>query len=277
MPDLLNYACNSFSFRYALDESLYPGTYIMHTHEETEIYVFVRGKGKYIVEGTEYSLMPRDILIMRNAEAHMPVMDENEPYERVVFSINPSFLDKLDPSKSILRPIYDRSLGDRNRYHACDYPDFVWAILEQIMHCPYADTNLLRLLLIGAATTILTAIAHAFDSDIHNDLQKTRLETRIIQYVNAELGNDLSLDKISERFYISKSQLCKIFKEATGTSLWEYVSIKRLISAREMILSGVSAKNACISSGFHDYSAFYRAYKSKFHVSPGHDKAPHVQ
>ena len=38
MPDLLEYKCHDFTFRHALDESLYPGTYIMHTHEEIEIY-----------------------------------------------------------------------------------------------------------------------------------------------------------------------------------------------------------------------------------------------
>ena len=38
--------------------------------------------------------------------------------------------------------------------------------------------------------------------------------------------------------------------------------------ARNSILSGSSAIAACQSSGFNDYSAFYRAYKEKFGVSP---------
>jgi len=73
---------------------------------------------------------------------------------------------------------------------------------------------------------------------------------------------------LSERFFISKNHLNRVFKNATGVTVWEYIKLKRLIMARNSIFSGTPAIIACQSSGFNDYSAFYRAYKERFGVSP---------
>ena len=50
----------------------------------------------------------------------------------------------------------------------------------------------------------------------------------LVAYINSNLAGDLSLDALSDRFYLSKSQLGRLFKQATGSSIWEYVLIKRL-------------------------------------------------
>lgn len=272
MPNLRYYECEDFIVRHALDQSLTPGTYKMHVHEDIEIYFFLRGKGYYIVEGTEYKLMPRDILIIRNAEAHMPRIDPGEPYERLVYNVQPAFLDKVDPSGTLHRMIYDHPLGQCNAFHADDYSENVWKNIEHFIQEQTADSHLLRLSAMGRLISILSELAYVYEKAKIPLPANDRLPSQIIRYVNEELFSELSLESISAHFFLSKSQLGKIFKAATGSSVWEYICIKRLIAAREMILSGYAAKDACISCGFKDYSAFWRAYKHKFNVSPSHDR-----
>ena len=50
------------------------------------------------------------------------------------------------------------------------------------------------------------------------------------------------------------------FREETGTSIHNYLSDKRLLAARDLIQSGLSATDACFRCGFRSYSAFSRAY-----------------
>ena len=95
----------------------------------------------------------------------------------------------------------------------------------------------------------------------------------IIEFVNQNLSGDLSLDAIAAGFYLSKSQLSRSFKKATGSTLWDYVLIKRLFLARSLIREGESISGACERSGFREYSSFYRAYKKRFGVSPNQDRA----
>ena len=67
------------------------------------------------------------------------------------------------------------------------------------------------------------------------------------------------------------AEISRIFHQATGSSLWEYVTIKRLLAARAMIQRGEPAGTACLACGFSDYSAFFRAYRSHFGHVPRQD------
>jgi AraC-like DNA-binding protein len=94
---------------------------------------------------------------------------------------------------------------------------------------------------------------------------------KIIKHINDHLFEQLSLKEISEMFYISQSQLNRIFRRATGSPVWEYITIKRLIAARSQIQKGLPAGKVCTICGFKDYSSFYRLYKERFGVSPKQD------
>ena len=118
----------------------------------------------------------------------------------------------------------------------------------------------------------MSIIKTAFDKRTKNQSSYGKpvqlLSNEILAYINSNLSRELSLDLLSKRFFISKNHLNRIFKIATGVTVWEYVKLKRLIMARNSILTGSSAIEACQNSGFNDYSAFYRAYKERFGVSP---------
>ena len=93
----------------------------------------------------------------------------------------------------------------------------------------------------------------------------------LVNFINRHLSDNLSLEILSNHFYLSKSQLNRIFKVGTGTSIWEYILLKRLMGARNLIKSGVGVVKASQQFGFSDYSAFYRAYKKHYNVSPKSD------
>ena len=94
---------------------------------------------------------------------------------------------------------------------------------------------------------------------------------QIIDYVNHHLTDNLSVDTLANRFFLSPSQFSRIFKQATGSSVWSYITIKRLMLARSQIQNGVQPTDAARNSGFHDYSCFYRAYMNRFGRMPKQD------
>ena len=94
----------------------------------------------------------------------------------------------------------------------------------------------------------------------------------VITYINEHLSEELSLELLSGHFYLSKPQLSRRFKQMTGTSIWEYIIIKRLMQARRLIRSGEQVMIAAQQCGFRDYSAFYRAYKGRYGRSPQEEK-----
>jgi AraC-like DNA-binding protein len=120
------------------------------------------------------------------------------------------------------------------------------------------------------------ALATAYLHDVLGVPEDEAVDTsdnavKIIKHINDHLFEQLSLKEISEMFYISQSQLNRIFRRATGSPVWEYITIKRLIAARSQIQKGLPAGKVCTICGFKDYSSFYRLYKERFGVSPKQD------
>ena len=105
--------------------------------------------------------------------------------------------------------------------------------------------------------------------------QKTdsELVVAIITYVNEHLGEIKSLDEIEQNFYFSRSYLNRIFKKKTGSTIWNYIILKRLLNAQNDIKMGKSAALAAAMNGFSDYSSFYRQYKKQFGTSPILDRS----
>ena len=102
------------------------------------------------------------------------------------------------------------------------------------------------------------------------DVQETTPQ-RILRYVNQHLFENISLASVSRAFFLSASQLSRVFRQATGSSVGEYIRVKRLLAARERILAGSSPADACAACGFRDYSTFFRAYRERFGCAPSRD------
>jgi AraC-like DNA-binding protein len=91
---------------------------------------------------------------------------------------------------------------------------------------------------------------------------------RILEYINEHYQEDLSLDDLANRFFISKYHLSREFNRIVGTSVYRYIIQKRLIMARQMMAAGTSTSEVSQLCGFGDYSNFYRAFTNEYQISP---------
>lgn len=269
MPHIFSYRDGELYSHHSLDPVPDPDAYSMHVHEMMEIYYFISGKGAYLVEGTTYPLEPGDIMILRTAESHRLTIDPSEPYERIAIHFSPAVLEKIDPSMGLLRPFLERPLGQRNHYSGRD-PRYthLQSVFRDFTFENIPDT---RLNLIGRLLLFLTALNGVFDGPDSAGIPDNSLSGQVVRYVNSQLFTPLSLQTVADHFYRSRSQISRIFHQATGSSFWEYVSIKRLLAAREMIQRGEKTGHAALVCGFSDYSVFYRAYKNHFGHAPKDD------
>ncbi len=264
MAEYFSYSDEDISMNYRRDEHPLPSGFRMHTHESYELYYFAGGSGVYRVEGTPYPLERGDILIMRPAEAHYIDITENRPYTRLSVNFKPELLSGIDPNGRLLEPFNNRKIGTFNRFRAENFKSNAYSVfIKNII----TDSTDRRVQTITNLLPLLNEISLAFSSVTETEVNKS-LDSRIISYINRHISDNITLDDICDRFYISKSHLCRIFKKATASTMVEYITVKRLVNARQLILSGTPPTKAYLQCGFRDYSVFYRAYKNKYGVPP---------
>ena len=239
----------------------------MHTHQNIEVYCFLKGRGVFHIEGSEYPLESGDVLIMQPAESHYIDIDCSLPYERIVLNFSPDYLTVLDPVGYLLLPFTQRPGGKLNIYKSSEFPGGSLS-LWQAMMSPIGDPHVN---LLSGLLPLLNQICLLWQQR-REDPQPDTPAYRIIRHVNAHLEEPLSLDELSTRFYLSKSQLCRLFKKATGTTIWHYITVKRLAKAQELIAGGAHPTHIYTRCGFNDYSTFYRAYVQYFGCCPRDDR-----
>lgn len=265
MHELFQYSDAALYAHHSLD--IHPQDFPIHAHEMYEIYYFLSGDCSYLIEGCEYVLKPHDLLLTRSAEAHKMVLHADAPYERIVIHFHPSLLAQLDPDGLLLRPFTDRPLGTRNLYRSADDTPARWRSCFDLLRLPAVSAAQTRLHVIQCLLGILDSIAFAGAASADAS-QAADHACDLIRYVNAHLFEDLSLRSISEAFFLSPSQLNRLFRRASGSSCWSYIQLKRLLAARELLRQGQPATAVCEACGFRDYSAFYRAYRAQFGAAP---------
>ena len=103
-------------------------------------------------------------------------------------------------------------------------------------------------------------------------IERSSLTAKIMTYINENLLTLKNTQQIADAMYMSQSQLYRVFRAHAGLSAWDYVRIKRLFTAQEMLRNGIHPSNAATECGFQEYSTFYRAYKKQFGHKPQDDQ-----
>lgn len=273
MVTFCDYSDSFINFHHSVDQHPDDADFTMHVHEKYEIFYFISGDAAYLIEGSRYPLEPGSLLLMRPTETHRAKILSSKTYERYSLHFSPELLKIIDPELQLLEPFTGRPLGQNNLYRPSDFKGRQPLELFESMCIPVSDDKEQRIEILTHLYPLLGVIRHAFRQREGAEINPVSrsLSEELIAYINLHLYDELSLESLANHFFLSTSQLGRRFKQATGTSVWEYITIKRLMAAREKIKSGTPIGSVFHECGFHDYSSFYRAYVRRFGVSPKED------
>lgn len=248
--------------------------YALHCHNAYEVYYFMDGEVDYMVEGTKYEPAPDSILLLSPHMFHGVKVKSEKPYRRFTVHFDSGVLG-IDRRRLLLSSFGTvvQTPGQKIYYENVSNHQIPFYLerLQEYRKNPYPEMRE-QLIVIGIEA-LLAGILTMVQSEnaIREDPCPDNI-SEIIWYLNRNLKEEITLDMISERFFISKHHLNKVFRKATGTTVVDYLIRKRISMAQHLLINGLSAQEAAAEVGFDDYSSFYRSYMRVTGHSPAQDK-----
>jgi len=242
-----------------------------HHSKHNEILIFVDGNSKMAVEGSEYYLNPYDIMIIRSSEMHrMYHIEPTKPYERYVWHIPDNFFIKNN-CEELSKVFMARSSGEGNRIPGELVKDsYVSDILKKTDEYASMPDNVPQSVMRGKLIELLFHL-NILHSKVITETTTDTTVRNVIKYINDNISEKLSLDAISDNFFMSKSYLCHKFKNHTGLTVNQYIKHKRFIKVRELSAEGMNLSDASIKAGFGSYSNFYKTYLAETGHAPSEE------
>ena len=240
-----------------------------HYHEFYKVLLLVSGSGSYMVDGSRYAVQSGDIILVGSHTVHRPEFEPGAAYERIILYISPEFLKRSSGPDCdlaecfrvahVLRP----GEAERKRLFAQ-----AAALERELGEEDYGQS----ILCAGAVLGLLVRIGRSLRrGDIPRPGPQTPGNERvadIVRYLDRHLTEDICIESLSERFYLSKYHMMRLFRRETGSTIHGYLTERRLALARELMASGLSATDACFRAGFRSYCSFTRAYGKRFGSTP---------
>ncbi len=100
----------------------------------------------------------------------------------------------------------------------------------------------------------------------NEELFRSALEAKA--FIDQHLSENISLDTMALQAGISKYHFIRVFKSVFGISPYKYQKSKQLELAKYDLLSGEDIISTAIRYGYPDVSAFSKAFKKLFGLSP---------
>lgn len=246
-----------------------------HYHTFHKLIIFLSGRCSYGVEGRSYSLTPGDLVLVPQGCIHRPEAEPGAPYERVILYISPQYLQSRSTPDCDLERCFQLA---RQRFSfvvrsARSRRELV--SMAQAMEQAAGPGFGRELMQESCFLQFLIRVTRGMEESALDYAEPAACDGKtaaILQYLSENLTQEISIDDLSARFYVSKYHMMRVFRAQTGYTIHAYLTGKRLLLARELIASGTPVMDACLRSGFRDYSAFCRAYRKEFSAPPGSAK-----
>ncbi len=256
-------------------EDIAPAEIEYHYHDFDKILVFFKGNITYTIEGKSYTLIPGDIILVPQGDTHKVESEENSIYARLVIYLSPQYLSSIVENEKSLRDCF---LHAKERYSNVvrlnEKGKEQLSVLAAGMRDDIRKKEKIGFDLLFQRTCLLQFLISLNrkmkDESLHfvNTNQCDKKIVEIIQYLNYHLTEEISIDGLADRFFVSKYHMMRRFKAETGYTIGNYINQKRLLYARELLKQGESVTKVYLDSGFKDHSTFVRAYKQMFHEVP---------
>lgn len=229
-----------------------------HLSERSRLnsYLFIivlSGKGTIHYKGQIYSLTSGDCALIDCMEHYMHQSNEANPWELLWVHYN----------GAAARDYYQYYINSSsNVFHAETMEEYT-SLIHQLIEVHQKKEASWEIIASKLITDLLTRCITKKIPELHPKGEEivNKLYT-VKDFLEQNYREKLLLEDVAKNFYISKYHLCREFKKLFGTTIIDYITMKRISFAKEMLrFTKMSIEDIAQESGYPDASYFNKVFQ----------------
>lgn len=259
-------------------EPFWPEPVPPHWHEEYEFLVITKGTGTASLNTRTTHIAPGDILFINAGIVHSFRGEANDPLGFFALDFGRELLSSYGNDDIQQKYISRQANGELIFRDHFRREDPIW----ESIHTPLEEIHALcaqnmeeNELLIKSD---LLRIWHYLCRDAEvtafslkkKDDEKVLLIKQILQYIQENYAQNLTLSGLAERFHMSEGQFCRFFKSQIRMTAIEYLNYYRIGAACDRLKEGTApVSDIALECGYNNISYFNRTFRRYMHCTPG--------
>lgn len=249
-----------------------PVGYELHSHDALEVFLCIQNNYEIHANNKKYQLNEGDILIIPPHMLHEYI--NNKYGVRFIYLIEMNQFFNTHDYKTIEPLFFDAFLC--NQETCPDIYDNVYNLFMDMNAAYFTHINFWETIIYDKMYQVFIDIAkhseNAVKSETVNSSQTISRINSLLKYVHINYAEDISTEQAAEYTGFSKYHFLRVFKAQTGYTFHDYLTLKRISVAEEMLMKDISITDIAFQTGFNTLPSFCRAFKKYTSHSPSEYK-----
>lgn len=266
-----------------VEHMLRPSAYNMrcnHIHPEYEINFLMHGKRQLLFDNRSYMIEEGTLVLLDSSRIHMFMAAEEDSdayYERIILYLSKEKVEEYDrifPELELRAffqqhdGVYVLSPGERQRTM-----QMFETVMQELESEQGKSQTLVDLTIIQFFIDFWRSnrpAAYLLGGNTRQKKGKASVVHDVSEHIASHFCEQLTLENLAEKFFVSESYLSRSFKDSTGVGIKEYINILRIRKAQELLEdSKLSVSEIAEAVGFESASYFGRVFQKHLAISPG--------
>lgn len=240
--------------------------YREHHHAECELSTIISGKGIYTVKDKSYTFGAGDVFVFNGDENHC-ITDISDNFVLLNIQFDSRILWSSTETFAAMQIFFARNMNFNNKIDpknpkTAEIHNKIIELEKELSKKQEGYQVIVKYTLFSMLITLVRSFDYIDKNKKYIRFQNTvQPMENALCYIEENLDKNLTLKDIAERASMTPTYFSSVFKKMRGISPWEYITIKRVERAIELLKTTNRTKlDIALSCGFSSSSNFYKAF-----------------
>lgn len=232
-------------------------------HPYNKILILNKGSVTYATDSGITNVAEKSIIFMPANLLHNSFV-QNQPYERYRIKFTHDFTDGIFSDGKILdfalKKPYIKQLEHK------DFDEI--NLLVQSLYKVSAQENKTDIDVLNECMHLAMLIVKGYDApSVQNTFHSGYIDN-VLSYIKNNYNKPITIERLADLFYVSKSKLIYDFKNHCRMNILEYITMTRIAAAKEYLIKGWSVSATSDACGFSSPSYFIKVFSKITELTP---------